>query len=453
VDGGETKGFVQQVTVAAGQKLFVTNLIASPVAGLAGSHSIFMIPSTTGAEIPKWFADTAANEVEITFTPTGRLMPQASDAYSWSGEGLQHLKAGSVTPGGAVRTYFVLNNVLAGWVHWAQVRAIDKSGNRSGVGTAVKITSAADNNAPGIPANLTAAPGYNLVGLTWSRSDAPDLDRYQVRYRAVGDTDWIGPQNIYANFCIIHDLDLKDVVGNLSQYEFAVRAVDRSGNVEKTPAAPGVAQVIDNLSNPAILVNTGWSASVIVEMSAIPAEAIAVEELFANYAYLINVTADQITTGHFNVTPGVNDPSSIIVWNDTAQTIMAGYWSPSGWYLIDPKNRNLAIRGKAGVIAFTQTAWFPGNPAGNGQVWQTPETNWTTAIGPNGITADLIQTGSFAGGHNRILNSGFELRPRSTTGTQVFDTAAEWDATIGAATNKNTGSATYVQAKYQYVDV
>lgn len=445
-DGGESLAFTAQREITAGQQLVVTNLLASiPPEATALAHSFAIYVGVQG-QAPTWYADTLADEVVIGSLPAagGRTVPANSSAYAWDALTTVQLR---------VRlAQFMLEDVLGGWMYTARVRSIDTSGNRSGFLTPAQIVTASDQIAPETPTGLGVTPGYSLVGLRWDRSLASDLDRYQVRYRAVGDLDWSPVQDIYANFAIITDLALWKVEptpaapGIPASYEAQVRSIDRSGNVEITAGPP---QAVGNASDESI----GWCDPVSATLSPIPADAIAVEELFANWAYLINLSADQIITGHLNLTPDPSEDSAIIIWNDAAQTVMAGYWSPSGWYLIDPANRNKAIRGKNGAISFSNTAWFPTNPLGNGQVWQTPEAAWTTALSAAGINADLITTGGLPGGHNRLLNSGFELHPRAVASVIDWNTAAEWDAMVGAATNKTAGQVAYTQTKYRYTDV
>jgi hypothetical protein len=61
-----------------------------------------------------------------------------------------------------------------------QVRAIDKSDNRSAYSTAVAATSGKDSTAPSVPTNVTAQATYSSIFVSWTSPVAADIARVDV---------------------------------------------------------------------------------------------------------------------------------------------------------------------------------------------------------------------------------------------------------------------------------
>ena len=422
-NGLPSMGLVQRVDVAAASSQLLLD-------GLAAA-----VPPTLTAELAI-YVGVAGGTLYLYGTST-----TASDTYSITSLGPHVGDALYVAPTVSKATFSQLDSLVTTltsdffyqtwdndrW-HWFAIRSVDDDGNKSAWSEERGIASLHDTDAPPKPSDVRAINGNKRIGVTFTPVFVADLNRYELRWK-------FSEGNVVPDWSLIpwtYDISLTNqfslpvegyglVIGN-------VRAVDNSNNV--------VGGTADDQS-------IGWDDDgFTAESTPIPPEELAVEELFATYAHLINIDASQIVSGTLEVRADPGQPGAISIYNSAGQ--LAGRWDPFGWFIINTAIPTQAIRAKDGRISFTKSGIAGQNP------WQWPEPVWTTAISADGINADYITTGSISGGHNRSLNSGFELAPSAgPKTTSTYDTATEWDTgQVGSATNQQTGQAQFSQSNY-----
>jgi hypothetical protein len=444
VSAGETTGLTRDVEVNEGTtaNIEVAGLdLITPSPSTQAKYNIYvgLVAGDGSADLRRVGSGITAATFLINSVPsTGPTLPSPSTAINYAYE-ITQLASLADALTGLPTSSDMMANVKASTFYSVRVVAVDKSNNRSDPSASVVTVTPADTEPPALPTGITTAPGNKRIGLTWFETPTPDLDHFEVRWRQVGATDWVYLA-VYATYVIVevplNRTSPSDEAG--VAYEGNIRAVDRSSNVDSshTPGDPSGA------ATNSLDLDAGWS-NPWTELSLPTApEDIAVETLFANYAYLIELTADQITGGDLVIREDTDSPGSITIY-DTAGNL-AGRWSPYGWFLIDVANPTHAIRGKDARIDFTDSGIEDDMP------WEWPEAVWGTAIDATGINASIITTGGAPGGANRLLNSGFELAPVSTVGFFLLDTAGEWDAPLAspAAVNKTAAAAALTQTNY-----
>ena len=423
-NGLPSYGTTQRVDIAgSGASIVINGLLTAKPEKLVGDYAIYVGTETTGNAYYLADVDDSSDTYAITSLGThqgdpNHLAPTVSKAtFSQLDVLAQTLTSDYTYP-----------SIDTDRWHWISIRSVDHTGNKSDWSETRGVASAHDETAPAKPTGVSAINGNKRVVVVWSPVTVADLNRYEVRWKynegtVVPDWDTISWQYGFTltNKYAINVDGYGLVIGN-------VRAIDNSENVAGGVSADQT---------------LGWDDDGFEgESNKISPEEIAVTELFANYAYLIELDAAQITSGDLQIRQDTTAPGSITIYDSAGN--LAGRWDPTGWYLIDTTNPDHAIRGKDAEISFTKSGVVGQYP------WQWPEAVWTAAISADGINADYITTGAAQGGHNRLLNSGFELAPPTTAATPiVYDTAAEWDAgMVGAATNKSTGLVALTQTNY-----
>lgn len=152
--------------------------------------------------------------------------------------------------------------------------------------------------------------------------------------------------------------------------------------------------------------------------SAVTAGKIAAGAITALHVAASGIEADKITSGVLSLGGPTGMPDILVVYDSEGDEI--GRWDMTGLTITDPNDPLLVMRLVAGVLEFSI----------DGGV------TWTTAMDGYGIRADAIQLGSFAGGHNSVHNSGFEMSTAFIAEiVKVWTAAADWGTTIGTDVN------------------
>jgi hypothetical protein len=410
IDGGETqRSGVATVTVAAGQRLYVT------ITAKAGCSS-YRIYASRDAE-PKLALTTTVTgaPVEVSAEGAGGVAPTSSTALAYLAP--RSFSVGQPPPG--TQPGIAIAPVAGKTYHGLRVRAIDHSNNRSGWTTGT-ITSVADVDAPAIPSGLTASGGFRLIGASWARNTEADLDRYEIRYSpqlgAGPDPGAWQIESIRGTIAIISGL-APDTV-----YYVQVRAIDRSNNVRTSYTDP---TPVDADANP----DAGWSNDgvnapyVTATPTLVGAADVAFNSVVTRLLSAGLISADVIDSGTIIVGGDPNRPD-VFIARDAAGVELLRI-DQYGLIARDPSS-NKAIRYWKGILQFTSN-YNASNPNAS---------TWTTAISADGIVADTIKTGSLAGGHNSIPNSGFELSAFTTWFSKVWTSQTDWSGYItGTAIN------------------
>ena len=367
----------------------------------------------------------------------------------------------------------VLEPVIGGDVYSVRIRAYDMETRVGPWVTDQPVTMKADPFPPEIP-EASANDGYRTIGLSWDESQAADLDRYEVRYRKVGDTDYAylstrSTHIVIGNLEIGPAPDYADV-----EYEANVRAIDSSDNVREAGDPEAIPPVPDVTRRPASdWLGVGWSNRVTAKSTTVPQTEVAFEGVIADVIEAGFIDADSIKAGDLRV-GGTGKAGTIRVYNTAGQPI--GAWGPFGWLIADPNRPTRALwanpqgelrftnqYGKTVGTVFTpwdgtETLWAEGDAGlpdedavGTvrlGIEQHVATTVWQTAITPDGIRADAILLGAIGGGNNRALNAGFELLPPETNPllSIQWDQATEWDDAVGGINLKVTGAALQMTA-------
>lgn len=322
-----------------------------------------------------------------------------------------------------------LSPIIGGSTYAIRMRAYDSERRWGAWSNEVQATALPDLDAPSPPDSVRAIPGYKQVGVLWAPALAPDLSFYQVRWKLAADPDtpesWNQPDDAKTTRLIVDGL-IDD-----TEYEFQVRAIDRSGNVEISydpgdpdaiPPIPAT-QEVGNYQN---FPEAGWSVPDLEQptqhiATTVPIgyESIVFDELVANFINTGIISADQIQGGDLRL-GGPGQDGTIRIYDSNNRPI--GAWGDFGWIIADPANPGNAMWGTPqGEMKFTALYDWDGTETtttdpDTGLIDVTagieqgiPTTTWTTAIGPTGINAEAITFGTLFGGNNRLLNAGFEL--------------------------------------------
>ena len=111
-----------------------------------------------------------------------------------------------------------------------QVRAIDKSDNRSAYATAVTSTSGKDTTAPSVPTNVAAIPTYSSIFVSWTNPVAADLARvdiYEHTSNAVGSATKIASVVVSSGG---NSTYIRSGLAYATTRFYWLKAVDTSGN-------------------------------------------------------------------------------------------------------------------------------------------------------------------------------------------------------------------------------
>jgi len=222
---GLVNGKIYFFTVRA----YLANGKESPAAAEKSAIPQVLLGDMTPPTAPTNLIVTPGNStVELSWSPSA-----ATDVFTY--ELLNGTAAGvygaPTNVGSAVGTdgklHFVVNNLTNGQIYYFTVRAVDRSGNRSG--NAVEVSAipqvpanGTDQTPPVAPANLAAIAGDTIVDLRWSA--VSDALYYRVRVRQNGQSYGV-PVNI-GNATSFQVTGLTNGV----QHVFAVSAVDAAGN-------------------------------------------------------------------------------------------------------------------------------------------------------------------------------------------------------------------------------
>jgi hypothetical protein len=256
---------------------------------------------------------------------------------------------------------------------------------------------------PGVPEGLTAIPGFQLVGLTWTRPGMADLDHYEVRYSpdlaGVPDPDGWTVMQTKSTSIVISPL-AADIL-----YWFQVRAVDVNGGVVTSDVDSTVVTAQDNPE-------AGWADAVSATPTLIGSADMAFNSVVTAFLDTGELSADQIKTGTLSVgAPGQN--AQIDVFD--AGGALTARWDANGLIIIDPLNPARAIWLASGNMRVS--AAFTGD---------VNTTVWSNSVTAEGINATNITFGVAPGGHNSIPNAGFELTPFAILTSKVWTSAADW---------------------------
>jgi hypothetical protein len=316
---------------------------------------------------------------------------------------------------GTTKAVTLAKGVLGGVSYDVRIRGYDMEAMLGDWSDTETVTALADSSAPPTP-EPTAISGYKLIALQWDQSSAPDLAFYQVRYTTtpLDDESWTIVQTLSSRV-VITGLDYT------AEYTLQVRAVDRSGNVRVSLDPATLVEVIGSYEDETI----GWSAAVLATPGKVGTQDIAATSAIIGFLDSGEIDADWINAGSLTVGGNTNDEyaDGISVYDAALPTAqLVGQWTSAGILLLDPDEsppNQSAMLLTEGELKFS--ASYTGDVG---------TTIWTTAVGPDGISADAILLGSFSGGSNRMLNAGIELAVFAIT----VRTSATWTTSAELAT-------------------
>jgi hypothetical protein len=360
---------------------------------------------------------------------------------------------------GREQDFAILTPVLGGLTYDARIRGYDAEANVGNWVTYTPIDILPDNDAPEIP-EPSAYAGYKMIGIRWDRNAEPDFDHYEVRYRKVGDTDWAFEET-RATLIVIANLDVPvDDADPLIDYEAQVRALDASRNVRRPGDPAHVPPIPDGVARPtdADYATIGWSYAVVAAPTKVgQADIVFTNAIIAGIIDAGHINAKWIETGSISVGGSADYPVGIRVYNELGDPI--GAWGNFGWVVADPDRSTRAIWATpTGELKFTANYVWDGtedldtaNPDPDRRdevligiekgIRDTPAINWTTALSAEGINAQAITFGAVGGGHNKMLNAGFELISFATAAVvnKTWDVTADW-ASASSQVNLSTGT-------------
>jgi len=402
-------------------------------------------------------------------------------------------------------TSLAIDGVPGNVQYWVRCWTESVYGQVSAASGAATVVSWKDTSAPSIPTDLMLVADFNAAYAKWSPTTAKDLAFYEIRHAPDNGTgtapdtaQWTYLRNRTTSVYVgglIADADGDKVAEK--RYWFQVRAVDTSGNVQDkvvigsaaaatnlvtTTSAHGFVAgdpvkfsgltggtglddvttyyvIASGLTTTELKVSTtvggsevditadytaltvsaepsyrdfnaypeiGWSVAVSVNPTLIAAEDIGLAQI--NPSHIDYLSADKIKTGDLTInTTDANLIDGIKVKVDTnadniADTLV-GLWNESGLYVYSQTDATDYIHLNQGGL----TVYKDGVP--------------TSAITPDGIDATAVRFGRMPGGHNLLLNSGFEVAEfSSSTPTPVtWDVSGDWTGTNVSSTNLSTG--------------
>lgn len=368
-----------------------------------------------------------------------------------------------------------------------------------------------DIEAPSIPSGLATTPAVNGMFVKWSQTTANDLAFFELRYAPDIGTGLAPDTN---NWTTIRTKATGAFIGNLpadtnadglpdSRYWFQVRAVDTTGNVAPWQAdnftasaatnvltMPSVHQFIagdrvrfsalvggtgltegtdyyviaGGLTTTAFKVSTtvggaevditvdytsgsvdgypvyrdyqqepdtGWCIAVSGDPALVGSSTIQYQSIGTEHVKVTGLSADIIMAGTLDIdTNDANMTDGIKVYDDG---VLIGLWNETGLYVYDAVDPLDYIRlFDGGLSIFADGVEI-------------------AALTPDGVSASALTFGSLPGGHNVILNSGFELAAFGTGPAEAtWDVQADFDGTDVSVTNltHNAGNITATTLAY-----
>lgn len=167
----------------------------------------------------------------------------------------------------------------------------------------------------------------------------------------------------------------------------------------------------------------GWCIAVSVDPLLVGDDTIEYQSIGTEHVKVTGLSADVIKTGTLDINTTDDDMTDgIKVYDDG---VLIGLWTEDGLYIYDNTDSDDYIRLFDGGLS----VFLDGVE--------------TAAITPEGVNASALFFGSMPGGHNVILNSGFELAAFGTGATSVTWTLqADFDGTDVSTSNltHNAGS-------------
>jgi hypothetical protein len=204
------------------------------------------LSSVTATLIPPPEEDYDHTELHLTQQYDGAGLPLWDDPTVMRGQ----------MPAGMTRLTF--SPVRAGEVATVRARSVDRVGNRSDFTPDATIVVLGDPFAPPIPTGLTAVAGFRFVGLRWDASSAADLAHYEARWRLTAGPGAWSSRSVRGTGLVIDGLTATEdptTHAPTTSYDFQVRAVDLSGNVQTGATDP---RAVPAATSP----DAGWSATV-----------------------------------------------------------------------------------------------------------------------------------------------------------------------------------------------
>jgi len=302
----------------------------------------------------------------------------------------------------------------------------DVFGQVSAASGHAEVTSTPDTKAPSIPTGLVTAPDIKGAFVQWAPASAKDLAFYELRFAPDNGT---GTAPDTAQWTYLRQRSNSVYIGGLvadsnadgiadKRYWLQVRAIDSTGNVDD-----GTGVAVNFLSNQ----ETGWCTAVSVDPQLAGSEDIGVGAI--KPTHIEYLTADKIKTGDLTINTSDNNLiDGIKVKKDTnadgiADTLV-GLWNETGLFVYSATDsRDYAHLYEGGLHVYKDGAEV-------------------ASVTPDGINAAGVNFGVLSGGHNVLLNSGFEAADfASVTWTTVnWTAAADWTGTNISATNITTGT-------------
>lgn len=315
--------------------------------------------------------------------------------------------------------------------YWARAYATDTFGNRSAMTAIITYTTVRDQDAPPIPTQFAVAGGFRGIGARWDSVGVADLAAYELRYAPDDGTGTAPNVTLWQTVRVAVTTVFITGLTPDQKYWAQVRAVDFSGNV-RTSAGDPTAVLAD------VSPEAGWSGLLSGTASAIGAADIAANSIISNHISTAGLDADVIKTGFLKIGTTDNLIDGLEVWYGG---LRIGKWDESGLYVgknaeglpTDLSGSDYVKITDAGVFVYL-----------DGSV--------QTAITPDGINASALTFGTLPGGHNLLLNSGFELADfAAAPSTYDWTSNTEWNATReGSDTNvtTNAGNLTMTASTY-----
>lgn len=282
-----------------------------------------------------------------------------------------------------------LLGVVGNLTYWARAYSVDVQGNKSAYTSVVSVVTAKDSTALAVPQGFAVVAGFRGVGASWNSVSGADLWKYQLRYRPTGSS---------SDYTVIDSRTTVVWVPNLTpgtSYDFAVRAIDLSGNVATSDSDP---TPVDYSVNP----DAGYCTIQAATPNSVGTADIAAGSITAALISAAGLSADVIKSGKITLRP--SGASTAIEIYDS-NNVLVGTWTPTiGLQIFDPANAANYALFNAAVLSFYQAGVL------------------TAQISPSGILADSIRLGTLSGGHNVVANSSFELAAFVTGTTSVLFT-------------------------------
>lgn len=268
--------------------------------------------------------------------------------------------------------------------YFAQVRAVDRSGNvRTSVEIATAVNAAANPEAGWSNTGTAKTGGGSTTLAAATSAGATNIKVASVTNFAVGDPIKIGTAPEYRTALTVGTAGAGGTGINVD----ALTVAHGSGEA--------VVEVVDSAISAVVL--------------AVGQADIAAGSIVASHINASGIEADKITSGTLTIggAIGIVDLLKVI----TAGQDVVFEVNELGVIAYDPANPNRRMRWLNGTLAFSD----------DGGV------TWPTAITPDGIDATAITFGSEPGGSNAVPNAGFEITAFSTALSKLWDVTTDWD--------------------------